>query len=125
MKKAYIVLYLFCANSLAHDLSGCWELDNKSSSYEISLNENGLKISGSYCFINSNGNKIDCDKESSFIEGEVSDDSAVISFGGSGKGRLEYENGFLILHMLDAKPFDDFNMHIPNEIKLSKSEVCK
>lgn len=115
----------FCVNSLAHDLSGCWGFDNKSSSYDLSINEKDGKISGSYCFINSNGNKIDCDKDASLINGKVSNDLAVVSFGGSGKGKLEYKNGILILQMIDAKPFDDFNMHIPRKIKLSKSGVCK
>lgn len=124
MKYILIVFIFFVTSAFAVDFSGCWEYEGTSSSYKISLHEDNDKLSGTYCFINEGGNKIDCDKSASLIDGEINNGIGSVSFGGSGKGNLTYKNKYIILNIVDSKPFDDFNMHIPNKIKLSKGEAC-
>lgn len=123
MSKYIFILLFFCSQSYA--FSGCWMYSNENSSYEINLKESNDKLSGSYCFINGGGNRIDCDKSASLIDGLIDKNSAFISFGGSGKGELVEQGGNLILKLIDSKPFDDFNMHIPSKIIFNKKKECE
>ncbi|EDW1642328.1 hypothetical protein EK69_002487 [Salmonella enterica subsp. enterica] len=93
--------------------------------YDLILHEDNGKLSGTYCFINANGSRIDCDKNNSIIDGSIDNEFGIISFGGSGEGKLIYNNNYLTLKMIDSTPFDNFNMHIPEEVKLSITNECK
>jgi hypothetical protein len=63
------ILTAFNANAI--DFSGCWVLSDNTSSYTLDLNQNGTKVQGKYCFINFNGNRIDCDKEGALVDGTI------------------------------------------------------
>lgn len=125
MKNIIFASLFFCSGAFANPLSGCWVFSNASSTYEIDIEQKSNIISGHYCFINSNGNRIDCEKESSLINGVIKDEVGIISFGGSGKGQLINKSGIVILNMIDTTPFDNFNMHIPSEIRLTRETACK
>lgn len=125
MKNLFFISILLSFNAFSINLSGCWKSESSSATYDLTIHEMNHKLSGSYCFINANGNRIDCDKDSSLINGSVSNGIGVISFGGGGKGQLSYDNNHLTLKIIDPKPFEDFNMHLPTEIILSKSDKCK
>lgn len=124
MKYICMAFLLFCANSFAYDLSGCWKNESNSSTYDLIIHDNNGKLTGSYCFINANGNRIDCDKNNSIIDGSVDNGVGSITFGGSGEGKLTYNRDYLTLKMIDSTPFDDFNMHIPDEMKLLRANEC-
>lgn len=125
MKYICMVFLMFCTNSFSQDVSGCWKNEGNSSMYDFIIHDDKGKLSGTYCFINENGNRIDCDKNNSIINGSVDNGLGTISFGGSGKGKLIYNHDDLTLKMIDSTPFDDFNMHIPEEIKFLRSNECK
>lgn len=125
MRYLFVILPLFCTNSFAQDFSGCWKKESSSSTYDVLISENNGKLSGTYCFINAGGNRIDCDKNNSLIDGVVEHGVGKISFGGSGEGELIYENGHLNLKIIDSAPFDNFNMHLPEDIQFLKASKCK
>lgn len=125
MKYLLVILSFLCANSFAQDFSGCWKKESGSSTYDIAIHEDNGKLFGTYCFINANGNRIDCDKDNSLIDGVVEHGVGKISFGGSGEGELMYKNDHLNLKMIDSTPFDNFNMHIPENIEFLKASKCK
>lgn len=125
MKYICMALLLFCTNSFSQDLTGCWKNEGNSFMYDLILHEDNGKLSGTYCFINANGNRIDCDKNNSIVDGSIDNGFGIISFGGSGEGKLIYNYNYLTLKMIDSTPFDDFNMHIPEEVKFSRANECK
>jgi hypothetical protein len=50
--------------------------------------------------------------------------SGTITFSGGGKGVITKQRKTVTLEMLDEKPFEDFKMHIPNELILKKTQEC-
>ncbi|WP_312226627.1 hypothetical protein [Pseudescherichia sp.] len=124
MKYVVIVLSLIAFDTFAVGFTGCWSSSNNTSSYVIKLAEKGKDVRGSYCFINSNGNKTDCDKNLSIIEGVISNNRLSVTFGGAGKGLITKNNNAIMLSMVDKKPFDDFNMHIPDKLNLNQTKNC-
>ena len=124
MKYSLFLPFFWILSCDASDFTGCWVFLDKNSSYTLNLTQDNGKVSGHYCFINSGGNRIDCDKKSSTISGVLDGDASVISFGGSGEGRLKFLEGKISLIVTNSQPFDDFNMHIPKLILVKKNNGC-
>lgn len=124
MKYSIFFLFFWGLSCNASDFTGCWAFIDKNSSYTLNLTQDNGKVNGHYCFINANGNRIDCDKESSTVSGTLDGDTGVISFGGSGEGRLNFFDGKISLIITNSRPFDDFNMHIPKLILVRKNNGC-
>lgn len=124
--RKYILLLLFISYGALAGFGGHWESDNKSSSYIIDLVETGDHVSGKYCFITNNGNRIDCTEQSDNdnITGTIVNGKALISFdstfGGKGTAILSIDGDKLIYHVEDKMPFIEANMSVPDRIIMSK-----
>jgi hypothetical protein len=90
---------------------GEWEKSNVASgTFSMSLRQTGSRITGQYCAIAKNGNKIDCDPANNpNITGVVNDGSSVASltfssfFGATtGKATIARRNGQLIWHVVQV-----------------------
>jgi hypothetical protein len=119
-------LLLFISFGSVACMTGHWESVGKSSSFTIDLVQHGEHVSGKYCFITNNGNRIDCaeqDDEDN-ITGDIKNGVAKVvfesTFGRSGVAIAEMVSDKLIYKVEDKKPFVEANMSVPDEIKLIK-----
>ena len=125
MKRCLYLLVIISFGTLA-SFDGIWISERESSSFTIDLTETGDHISGKYCFITNNGNRIDCaeqDDEDN-ITGTIVNGKAQVSFdstfGGTGKASFIIKDGELIYHIEDKKSFIEANMSVPDQIILKK-----
>lgn len=118
------------------NLQGSWWFENKDSTFELKLKQQGNKIFGRYCAIAQNGNKIDCDpqnEEEDNIVGTIKDNVAVVMFksyygeGMSkvgmnvGKARIIYKGDSLEWIVMQAPKNDYF--YCPDKATLVKQNV--
>lgn len=80
------------------DFSGKWEAGKESgtgdANFSVTLNQQGDRLTGSYCYVAGNGNRIDCASVDGVenIHGTVEGERAVISFDsmfGGKRGKVE------------------------------------
>lgn len=125
MKKLSLIVLLISFNSIA-SMTGHWVKVEKASSFTIDLIQKDNHISGKYCFITNNGNRIDCaDKDDDDnIKGIIKDGVALIqfesTFGGDGTAIAKISSNKLIYSIDDKTPFIQASMSVPSEIELSK-----
>lgn len=124
-----LCLILFCSFSSAASVTGHWESVSESNSFVLDLVQSGEHVSGNYCFITNNGNRIDCaesDDEDN-ITGSIKHGVAVIefesTFGGEGRATAIVNDKELIYTIKDMSPFIQANMSVPDEIKLTKNTI--
>jgi hypothetical protein len=124
--KILTLLLLFVTCGSMAGMTGHWEVVDKSNSFAIDLIQTGSHVSGKYCFITNNGNRIDCaekDDEDN-IQGDIKDGVAELqfesTFGGVGIATAKISNNKLIYTIGDKTPFVQANMSVPSEIKFSK-----
>lgn len=81
MKKILLAL-LFASSSSMACMTGHWEKKDKSNSFTIDLFQTGSHVTGKYCFITNNGNRIDCAEkdDDDNVHGVVKDGGADIKF---------------------------------------------
>ncbi|NLS54065.1 hypothetical protein [Hafnia alvei] len=124
--KKYLFALLFISFGSMACFGGHWESESKTSTFTIDLTETGNHISGKYCFITNNGNRIDCSEQDDDdnIRGTVTNGKAQVSFdstfGGTGKASLIIKNDDLIYYIKDKKPFVEENMSVPDKIVMKK-----
>lgn len=110
------------------NMTGHWESVSKSSSFVLDMVQAGEHVSGKYCFITNNGNRIDCAEKDDVdnISGEIKNGVAVITFestyGGEGKATAKVNNKNLTYTINDKSPFTQANMSVPDEIKFEKTK---
>lgn len=125
MKKLLVILLLISFSSMA-GMTGHWEKVSKSSSFIIDLVQSGEHVSGKYCFITNNGNRIDCPEKNDEdnISGTINNGVANIkfesTFGGSGVAVAKLNKNKLIYSIKNKTPFIEANMSVPDEIELGK-----
>ncbi len=125
MKKLSLILLFVSFSSIAC-MTGHWEKVGKSNSFTIDLVQTGSHISGRYCFITNNGNRIDCaEKDDGHnISGDIKDSIAKLqfesTFGGDGIATAKISNNKLIYTIEDKTPFIQGNMSVPAEIELNR-----
>lgn len=125
MKRLSLLLLFVSCGSMAC-MTGHWEDVDKSNSFTIDLIQTGEHVSGKYCFITNNGNRIDCaekDDEDN-ISGDIKNGIANLqfesTFGGVGIAVAKISNNKLVYTISDKTPFVQANMSVPGEIELSK-----
>lgn len=128
MKKTFLLLLLLSSCEAFADFSGQWANDDSASSnYLMDLIETGDHISGRYCFVTNNGNRIDCTEQDdgNNITGTITNGKAYISFdstfGGRGTAVLTLKDDNLICHFEDKTPFIEANMSVPDQIVMQKN----
>jgi len=125
MKKTMLAL-LFASSSSIACMSGHWEQIGKSNSFAIDLVQTGSHVTGKYCFITNNGNRIDCaeNDDDDNIHGDVKDGVADIkfesTFDGEGTASAEIKGSKLIYTLKNKTPFVQANMSVPTVIELNK-----
>lgn len=110
-------------------MTGHWEKMGKSNSFTMDLFQTGNHVTGKYCFITNNGNRIDCaekddDDDDDNVHGYVIDGVADIkfesTFAGEGTASAEIKNNKLIYTIKDKTPFVQANMSLPTVIQFNK-----
>ncbi|RQM36371.1 hypothetical protein [Erwinia psidii] len=124
MKKILLAL-LFASSSSMACMTGHWEEKGKSNSFTIDLVQTGSHVTGKYCFITNNGNRIDCaEKDDDNVHGDVKDGVADIkfesTFDGEGTASAEIKGNKLIYTIKDRAPFIQANMSVPEVIEFNK-----
>lgn len=83
-------------------------------------------MTGKYCFITNNGNRIDCAEkdDDDNVHGVVKDGGADIkfesTFNGEGTASAEIKDNKLIYIIKDKAPFIQANMSVPEVIEFNK-----
>jgi hypothetical protein len=107
--------------------SGSWTYSDKSSQFNLSLNQKGKAVIGSHCSIMRNGNRIDCSEESTdsiTVRGIlVNPNTATVEFKSTyadkiGKANITRLNRTKIKWEIIKEP--DGEYYIPKNIILSK-----
>lgn len=125
MKKILLAL-LFASSSSMACMTGHWEEKDKSNSFTIDLVQTGSHVTGKYCFITNNGNRIDCAEkdDDDNVHGDVKDGVADIkfesTFDGEGTASAEIKGNKLIYTIKDKAPFIQANMSVPEVIEFNK-----
>ena len=124
MKQILLLLIFISFHSIA-SFSGHWVYENKSQSLTLDLIEDGTHLTGKYCFITNNGNRIDCAEDNGInIKGVIKNNVGVVffesSFGGTGEATLSIEKDILIYTINNSTPFVDSNMSVPKVISFKK-----
>jgi len=106
-------------------MTGHWEKIGKSNSFTIDLVQTDNHITGKYCFITNNGNRMDCaEKDDDNVHGDVRNGVADIkfesTFDGEGTASAEIKNNKLIYTVKDKTPFIQANMSVPTVIEFNK-----
>lgn len=126
MKKILLALLLTSSSSMAC-MTGHWEKIGKSNSFTIDLVQTGSHVTGKYCFITNNGNRIDCAEkdDDDNVHGDVKDGVADIkfesTFDGEGTASAEIKGNKLIYTIKDKTPFIQANMSVPEVIYFNKN----
>lgn len=125
MKKIILAL-LFASSSSIASMTGHWVQMGKSNSFTIDLVQTGNHVTGKYCFITNNGNRIDCAEDDDNVHGDIKNGIADIkfksTFDGEGTASLEIINNKLIYTLRDKTPFIQANMSVPAIIELDKKQ---
>lgn len=127
MKKIILAL-LFASSSSIACMTGHWEEMGKSNSFTIDLVQTGNHVTGKYCFITNNGNRIDCaeNDDDDNVHGDIKDGVADIkfesTFDGEGAASAEIRNNKLIYTIKDKTPFIQANMSVPTIIEFDKKQ---
>lgn len=80
MKKTLLLCVFISFHSMA-TFSGHWIDEDNSQSLTLDLIESGAYLTGKYCFITNNGNRIDCSEgNEENINGIVKNNVGVVSF---------------------------------------------
>ncbi|EPF6109374.1 hypothetical protein R2970_001854 [Enterobacter cloacae] len=124
MKKLLLLVFI-SFHSMA-TFSGHWVDEDNSQSLTLDLIESGTHLTGKYCFITNNGNRIDCaegDEEN--INGVIKNNVGVVSFestfGGTGEAILSVAKEILTYTIVDSTPFTNANMSMPKVIFFKKT----
>ncbi|WP_145538541.1 hypothetical protein [Yersinia kristensenii] len=122
MKNFILCLFFISFFSMA-EFSGHWESNDESKSLTLDLIEKENNVSGRYCFITNNGNRIDCTEDNN-INGVINNNIASVSFestfGGVGKATLSIKDNELKYSISDYAPFVSANMSVPRVIVFKK-----
>lgn len=126
MRNILYFLILFSFYSTA-DFSGHWVNEGKTDSFTLDLIRSGEHLTGKYCFITNNGNRIDCEgggeeNIDGVIKGNVATVSFNSTFGGAGKATISIVNDILTYKIDDYTPFVEANMSVPKIIIFNKKE---
>lgn len=125
-----VILLTSCNSHPDFDITGKWiGFDKDSTSFEINIIQNNLKISGDYCAITSDGEHIDCWLEDEYevhpINGQIENNKINIDFdiaysGGKGFATLEYyvDSETLIWELDSSKQIT----YCPDKIELKKEK---
>lgn len=119
---------LYSFSVIASDtFTGQWEGAVQSdSTLTLRLNQQGSKLTGSYCYITQKGNRIDCPAEGADnLQGTVNNNQAAIEFtssygGGTGHARLNINSDKMTWKMLQAP--DKGEYYAPESYQLAKKE---
>ncbi|CNI83175.1 hypothetical protein HB991_02810 [Yersinia mollaretii] len=127
MKNFTLCLFFISFCSMA-GFSGHWESNNESKSLTLDLVEKENNITGRYCFITNNGNRIDCAEDDDInINGVTNNNIASVSFestfGGVGKATLSIQDDELKYTISDNSPFIGANMSVPRVIIFKKTQL--
>lgn len=107
-------------------MTGHWEQIGKSNSFTMDLFQTGNHVTGKYCFITNNGDRIDCaeNDDDDNIHGDIKNGVADIkfesTFDGKGTASAEIKNNKLIYTIKDKTPFTQANMSVPTVIEFNK-----
>lgn len=124
MKKSLLLCVFISFHSMA-TFSGHWIDEDNSQSLTLDLIESGAHLTGKYCFITNNGNRIDCSEgNEENINGIVKNNVGVVSFestfGGVGEATLSVAKEILTYTIVDSTPFTNANMSVPKVIFFKK-----
>lgn len=120
MNKILLFLLFISFHSMA-SFSGHWVNESESQSLTLDLFENGTHLTGKYCFITNDGNRIDCAEDNDRnINGIIKDNVGVVSFestfGNVGEATLSVGKDTLIFTINNDMPFINANMSVPKVI---------
>lgn len=107
-------------------MTGHWEKIGKSNSFTIDLVQTGSHVTGKYCFITNNGNRIDCvekdddDNVHGDVKYGVADIKFESTFDSEGTASAEIKGNKLIYTIKDKTPFIQANMSVPEVIEFNK-----
>lgn len=123
MKLIFVIVSFIFSLSVYADVTGQWECNTcGETSVKLTLNEKDRNVSGSYCFISNNGNRIDCDGNN--ISGEINGNIAKIKFvnswGDVGKANLTIDQENITWHTDDGSPFLHADMAMPVSFTLRR-----
>ncbi len=124
MKQILLLLVFISFHSMAN-FSGHWIYENNSQSLTLDLIEDGNHLTGKYCFITNNGNRIDCSEDNDrSINGVIKNNVGVVffesTFGGIGEATLSVEKDILTYTISNSTPFINANMSMPKVIFFKK-----
>ena len=123
--RLFLFFSFFVSFHSMAEFSGGWVNESASQSFSIDLFKKGNEISGRYCFITNNGNRIDCNEGNEMnINGVIKNNVGLVSFestfGGIGRATLSIKNEMLIFEVNDCSPFIEANMSVPDTIILKR-----
>lgn len=123
MKGVVIILGFIFSFFAYADVSGQWECKTcGNTSIQLTLHDKNGHVSGNYCFISNNGNRIDCDGNS--ISGEAKNNSVELDFvnswGDVGKAILIADKDGIVWKTNDNTPFLRANMAMPSSFTLRR-----
>lgn len=127
--KLCVSVFLLCLSFFSYaDFSGHWESMPGKNSFSLDIIETAGHVSGRYCFITNNGNRIDCeDDKDTNISGDIINGIAYLdfesTFGGQGKAFLNHSYGGLKLSITNSSPFISANMSVPAHLNFHKVKV--
>ncbi|MDF7680543.1 hypothetical protein PT300_08040 [Enterobacteriaceae bacterium ESL0689] len=124
-EKDIIFLAFISFYSMAN-FSGHWVNENDSQSLTLDLVEDGAHLTGNYCFITNNGNRIDCSEGNDRnINGIIKNNIGVVdfesTFGGIGQATISIERDMLKYTITNSTPFVNANMFVSEVILFKKS----
>ncbi|ELY2596588.1 hypothetical protein [Cronobacter sakazakii] len=119
---------LYSVSVMAGDtFTGQWEgAVQNDSTLTLRLKQKGKKLTGSYCYITQQGNRIDCPAaEEENLRGTVNNDQAAVEFtssfgGGTGQAQLSVSGDKMSWKMVQAP--DKGEYYAPETYNLSKQE---
>lgn len=112
------------------DLTGTWEWNESSSTFNLTLKQISDSITGHYCAGYDNGNRTDCfvdEGDECILHGTVHGNSAIVSFtscyaGATGRATLTFDNSTKSLTW-DLIGTDGGEMYAPDSVTLKRSQT--
>jgi glutaredoxin len=132
MRQVLLLILMFCIQCKEGkntDFSGEWNYENfdnenslENKTFSLHLNQNKDSITGYYCSLSRNGNRIDCfDEKDENLKGKVDNDTLYIDFTSSfndktGKAKLYFKGKKLYWSITKSEG----EIYLPSNILLEK-----